>query len=443
MRARRPAVRRANERGASNYLVHLLVIAAFTLAVKAAPQIPPSTRTGAEMTPTGLRSLQAVTVLRTAAVSSWRNHEGTNAESNFFRLDHNVRWIHSEAHNAVLAEQARRSSLADEVRNSTLDAYERGKELLEKYERFAVGSLIPLGIVSSLFGYFLLLPVLALTGLFLGGAVACVITYHATKNSSLVAWACVSSAVLAGTLSAIIAVKLVRVGVFLLGAALGLAVGYALRHGLPPSISDVYVYALTAVFSVGLGVLSLRFQRSMLVVTTSFSGSFAVVYGAAYFQGHVDALVALGDRRSLQLAWAYLAAFVVLGAITALAQSHLVRRYHYMRGLPISASRARYTQTTPKSDSDDGLPSAYEVLSKRSVSSSARQNISEFGDSTIGVPSGNFDSGDDTEDLRRSLLVDGGESGVLAQRVSSGAAGQHELMEDGFEGHGEQALLPI
>lgn len=166
-----------------------------------------------------------------------------------------------------------------------------------------VGFGILLGVVECFFGYRLLKPVLALTGFMVVGALAASLGYALSQMKAVALLA----GLVGGVIGIAVVVALYFVGIFLLGAFLGGilgAVGFAVAGSHPEPL----LLLLSAILG---GAVALLFQKFMIVVSTSFGGSWSVVSGIAYFMmgvtdpTHLERLLRSGGshRYALLLFW--------------------------------------------------------------------------------------------------------------------------------------------
>ena len=136
-------------------------------------------------------------------------------------------------------------------------------------------SSISVGFVQCFFGYRIFRFILGLTGFLFGGSLACVVVYTISQEELI--------ALLAGIIGGIIGAALMSalyfIGIFLIGAFLGGVIGTAL-FAVVKSSPDLSVLFILAVIA---GVITLIFQKSMIIVSTGFGGAWSMVIGIAYF----------------------------------------------------------------------------------------------------------------------------------------------------------------
>jgi hypothetical protein len=133
---------------------------------------------------------------------------------------------------------------------------------------------IGLGALFCFFGYRLFKIVLGIAGFIWGGFLVAGIVFNFT-HSILVT---VIAGLAGGIIFALLAVLLYYVGIFILGTYLGGAVGFFILalFGLAIPVWLVLILAVVG------GILALIFQKFMIVLATSFVGSWAVVIGISY-----------------------------------------------------------------------------------------------------------------------------------------------------------------
>ncbi|SIQ41180.1 protein of unknown function [Alkalispirochaeta americana] len=138
-----------------------------------------------------------------------------------------------------------------------------------------VGASILIGAVQCFLGYRIFKVVLAVTGFLAGGLVAGSITFAITEveTTALLAGA------VGGVAGAAVMLGLYVLGVFFIGALLGavLGVSFSALGGFAPEPVVLLVLAAAT------GIAAVVLQRIMIILSTSFAGSWSVVIGTAYF----------------------------------------------------------------------------------------------------------------------------------------------------------------
>lgn len=177
------------------------------------------------------------------------------------------------------------------VKNATEAALARAQAVLKRYANTLRVVSIPTGIIVAFLGYFLLTPVLFGAGLVVGGGVASVALRALLGDATPAAvWTGVVGTLAAGIVVGLIAVKMLSVGMFAVGASLGVVVASALKpsvlgHVYPPN-ADVGFVIGSIVLGLALGTMALRFQKQMVIFATAYGGAFAFFFGIGYFAGH-------------------------------------------------------------------------------------------------------------------------------------------------------------
>ena len=138
-----------------------------------------------------------------------------------------------------------------------------------------IGLGILIGATQCFFGYRIFKIILGLTGFIVGGALAGSISYTISGEEGVA----LLVGVVGGAIGAALLVALYLIGVFLIGAFLGGLIGVIL-FGLSNSSPEPAVLLILAVIG---GVVALIFQKFMIILSTSFGGSWSVVSGIAYF----------------------------------------------------------------------------------------------------------------------------------------------------------------
>jgi hypothetical protein len=168
---------------------------------------------------------------------------------------------------------------------------------------------IALGIVQCFFGYRFFKFVLGLTGFVACGFLVGAIAYGMLENEI----AAVVAGLIGGLLGAWLFVALYFVGVFLVGAYLGVVLSlmaFAVANTEPHLV-------LVAIAAIVAGVLAVWIQKFMIMLSTAFGGSWLIVQGVTFFFS--DA-ASWGFWPSVGHATMTLIGWLVLGAIGLVVQ---------------------------------------------------------------------------------------------------------------------------
>ncbi len=138
-----------------------------------------------------------------------------------------------------------------------------------------IGLTIVLGAIQCFFGYRIFKFVLGFTGFILGGVLAGAIAFS-LSGEELVA---LLAGLVGGLVGAGLLAALYYLGVFFIGALLGVTLGAALLALADVSPGPV----LLLISGVLVGALALAFQKLLIIASTSFVGSWGVVTGVAHF----------------------------------------------------------------------------------------------------------------------------------------------------------------
>jgi hypothetical protein len=139
-----------------------------------------------------------------------------------------------------------------------------------------VGLGILIGAAQCFFGYRIFKLILCLTGFIIGGVLAGYLGYGVSGGEEAIAFLL---GIIGGFIGAALAVAFYLIGVFLIGAFLGGLLGGAV-FAVSISNPEPAILLILAVIS---GVLTLIFQKFMIILSTSFAGAWSVVIGIVYF----------------------------------------------------------------------------------------------------------------------------------------------------------------
>eukprot|EP00184_Porphyridium_aerugineum_P007701 CAMPEP_0184703814 /NCGR_PEP_ID=MMETSP0313-20130426/29018_1 /TAXON_ID=2792 /ORGANISM="Porphyridium aerugineum, Strain SAG 1380-2" /LENGTH=344 /DNA_ID=CAMNT_0027164681 /DNA_START=59 /DNA_END=1093 /DNA_ORIENTATION=+ len=240
------------------------------------------------------------------------------------------------------------SDLEASLEEASLGVLARAKTLIKRYHDVIVGIGIPVGILLAAAGYFILHPTIFIAGFGIGSFLSYVSVYTLTKNTSSVGWATILAALLGGLVLGLSALYLVKFGIFLIGAALGIVVAFAgksfvdaIRLGIESGGSastavetgpDWVMYVTMAVCGIIFGFLALHFQVHLIIVSTAFCGSFMSVYGIGYFVGHFPNFTTIEGAEFLRdpITFVYLGFYAILGILGCIIQYRILRRKEKM-----------------------------------------------------------------------------------------------------------------
>jgi Domain of unknown function (DUF4203) len=151
---------------------------------------------------------------------------------------------------------------------------------------------------------------------------------------------------LGGGASGFIALKVLAIGMFALGASLGVVAAESLK---PVLWNRYFASEQQTAFIVGAcvlglvcGLLALAMQKKMLILSTAYAGAFALFFSVGHFAGHFPSLADVDkvERGDFDEPWTvlYLAATAFFGTAGLLCQLTLTRD----KVMPIRAPYSRH-----------------------------------------------------------------------------------------------------
>lgn len=215
----------------------------------------------------------------------------------------------------------------------------------------AGGSIIAiLAIIVGLFvcfaGYRYFRHALFVCGFVGGGVLIATIVEHTFDDKSWMTTASWIGFVIGGLLIGSIVAALYELGIFAAGAAGGVFLASALNtsigYKIYPSNPDVVLIVLMVILGILAGVLALKLEKPVLIVTTSLFGAGILVWGVGYFAGDYPNADDLKHYRSQSSNgdwiydipsawWVYLASMTLLFIVGMLVQCNKTGRdqqYH-------------------------------------------------------------------------------------------------------------------
>lgn len=126
------------------------------------------------------------------------------------------------------------------------------------------GVLLVFGVTNCIFGYRLLRFWVMLAGFMLGAGVALIFMYSTGMYDKM---QYLMGMLISGIVLGLLAFLIYKVGIFVLGAAIGLFLSIYILH---PTTSAVFFVCMLA--GVGLGSVGVKFCREVIIVATSLMG---------------------------------------------------------------------------------------------------------------------------------------------------------------------------
>jgi hypothetical protein len=131
-------------------------------------------------------------------------------------------------------------------------------------------ALILIGILNCFFGYKLFKLMLAYAGFIAGFILVFAFSYNSSRDIS----STILLSAISGIIGAFLALALHFVGVFLIGALFGYSSGYILG-----SMNNADTSALSLALALVGGCAAIMYEKFMIIISTSFSGSGMVIVG--------------------------------------------------------------------------------------------------------------------------------------------------------------------
>lgn len=142
-----------------------------------------------------------------------------------------------------------------------------------------IGLSIIIGAIQCFFGYRIFKVILGFIGFILGGTITAAFVFG-IYHQKIIA---LLTGLIGGFIGSALMVALYFIGIFLIGAFLGMVLGAALfAAGNNPEPAVLLILGVIA------GVIALIFQKFMIIVSTGFVGAWSVVAGIAHFCGLID-----------------------------------------------------------------------------------------------------------------------------------------------------------
>lgn len=137
---------------------------------------------------------------------------------------------------------------------------------------------IGLGLLYCFFGYRIFKVLLGILGFVVGASVAAKFVFDTFGGEPVLT---IVAGLVGGVIGTVLLVFLYFVGVFLLGAWLGSLLGVLLTGG-GESTAALVIIVVLAVMG---GIVTVVFQKLMIILSTALGGSWAIVYGISHLLG--------------------------------------------------------------------------------------------------------------------------------------------------------------
>jgi hypothetical protein len=207
------------------------------------------------------------------------------------------------------------------------------EDFLKKYQQAVAGAAILIGFIFAFAGYKYFNATLFLCGAAAAGFVSFVLIDYYQPNSD----ASKPTVVLAVTISlslfvGILCVYLRKIGTFLAGAAGGASAAIMLNSSIlnklqaPTQVPGLYLYLSLLILGLIGGLLALKVERIVIILSTSLAGSLATVAGVGHFAGHFPTTAssfinpATHEVTHDPIVWAYVGAFVAMVLVSTVVQ---------------------------------------------------------------------------------------------------------------------------
>lgn len=184
-----------------------------------------------------------------------------------------------------------------------------------------IGAIV-LGSLLAFFGYRYKKSAFFTVGFAGVGALAFLLVGDLAAGTSYQAWAPITSFFVGGLIAGGLAAFLLPLGVFTVGAGLGVVISFLLQtavlHRVQTTPTNLLLYISLGVLGTLFGVLALKLERPLLIIATSYVGSFLATYGVGHFACnlpspfHIAAAIESRKLDGVPTSW-----WICLGAIVA------------------------------------------------------------------------------------------------------------------------------
>ncbi|KAG7390230.1 hypothetical protein PHYPSEUDO_008368 [Phytophthora pseudosyringae] len=257
-------------------------------------------------------------------------------------------------------------SAADSASDTVESLFDSAKGIKVGGSILAVAA-IAAGAVMVVMGYRLFRVTLFAVGFVAGGVVVAMVVESVFDDKSWVVTASWIAFVVGGLICGSIVVSLYSLGIFVAGAAAGVALAMIINNSVGyeiyPSHPQVVLIVLCVVLGVLGGVLALKLEKPVLITATSLFGAAILVWGVGYFAGDFPSSSDLKTYASQDINgdwvysipdawWGYLAGILVLFVLGLFIQFRKTGRdgaYHKSHAMGRRTETVQYVETgTPQ-----------------------------------------------------------------------------------------------
>ncbi|GMF27689.1 unnamed protein product [Phytophthora lilii] len=265
-------------------------------------------------------------------------------------------------------------SAADSASNTVESLFDSAKGVKVGGSILAVAA-IAAGAVMVVMGYRLFRATLFAVGFVAGGVIVAMVVEHVFDDKSWMVTASWIAFVVGGLICGCIVVSLYSLGIFIAGAAAGVALAMMINNSVGyeiyPSHPQVVLIVLCIVLGILGGVLTLKLEKPVLIVATSLFGSAILVWGVGYFAGDFPSTSDLKEYASKDINgdwvysipdawWGYLAGILVIFVLGLFIQFRKTGRggvYHKSHAMGRRTETVQYVEaSTPQQNVHYGNP---------------------------------------------------------------------------------------
>ena len=184
------------------------------------------------------------------------------------------------------------------------------EEILQHYHNIIFGFGTLLGFVLNFVGYKLFPVTMFLAGSVAAGTASYILVDQTIAAASNKTYILIGVSAVTALIGGILACKLRRLGIFLVGASAGVVGAIAVNDSvlIPNSVPIAYFCVVASIFGITTGILAFKLERFIIILATSLTGSVAAIMGVKYFvelSGEVPVVT-----WSSSLVWIYVGCFI-------------------------------------------------------------------------------------------------------------------------------------
>lgn len=245
------------------------------------------------------------------------------------------------------------------------------EEFLYVIMRIICSISIFIGLLYCFWGYKLFKVVLAIMGFFLGAFIGVLVVLTANANYTGFLFV-----IMGGIAGALLLYNIYRLGVFILGASLGVVIGFFISLMITQQVEPIVLLIL----AIAGGVTALFLEKFIIIFATAFNGAYLIVTSSFYlFASRGDIISMIRDSLYAENTLLLLFFVLILGIMGMLYQYGFLHAgsIKNIGNLPDNI-KSTVLNDLRKSDAAEAKPNTYKPKEIQDVTKNKKETFLEF-----------------------------------------------------------------